>query len=35
MGVQKKYMEVEYDPIKDASNRIKHGISLQAAVGFD
>jgi uncharacterized protein len=28
-------MRVEYDPSKDDINRIKHGISLQAAVGFD
>jgi uncharacterized protein len=28
-------MRVEFDPAKDDINRTKHGISLQAAVGFD
>ncbi len=28
-------MNVEFDPAKDESNRIKHGISLQAASEFD
>ena len=28
-------MRIEYDPAKDDANRAKHGISLQAAAGFD
>jgi uncharacterized protein len=28
-------MRVECDPAKDGINRAKHGVSLQAAVGFD
>jgi uncharacterized protein len=28
-------MKVEFDPAKDEINRTKHGISLQAATGFD
>lgn len=28
-------MRVEFDPAKDDSNRAKHGVSLQAATGFD
>ena len=28
-------MKVEFDPAKDEINRIKHGVSLQAAIGFD
>lgn len=28
-------MKVEFDPAKDDINQTKHGISLQAAVGFD
>ncbi|MEO5706153.1 MAG: BrnT family toxin [Alteraurantiacibacter sp.] len=28
-------MKVEFDPAKDAANRTKHGVSLQAAAGFD
>jgi len=28
-------MEIEFDPAKDERNIAKHGISLQAAKGFD
>ncbi|RZF64292.1 BrnT family toxin [Sphingomonas populi] len=28
-------MEIEFDPAKDAANIAKHGVSLQAAIGFD
>jgi len=28
-------MEIEFDPAKDSTNIIKHGVSLQAAEGFD
>ena len=28
-------MKIEFDPVKDAINQVKHGISLQAASGFD
>ena len=28
-------MRVEFDPAKDEINRAKHGVSLQAAAGFD
>lgn len=28
-------MEIEFDPAKDAANIAKHGVSLQAAEGFD
>lgn len=28
-------MNIEFDPAKDEINRTKHGISLQAASGFD
>ena len=28
-------MQVEFDRAKDEINRTKHGVSLQAAVGFD
>ncbi len=28
-------MKIEFDPVKDEINRIKHGISLQAADEFD
>lgn len=28
-------MRIEFDPAKDETNRRKHGISLQAADGFD
>lgn len=28
-------MKVEFDPAKDGINRTKHGVSLQAATGFD
>lgn len=28
-------VRVEFDPTKDDANRTKHGISLQAATGFD
>ena len=28
-------MKIVFDPAKDASNRVKHGISLKAATGFD
>ncbi len=28
-------MEIEFDPAKDERNIAKHGISLQAAEGFD
>ena len=28
-------MNVEFDPAKDDANRIKHGVSLAAATGFD
>jgi uncharacterized DUF497 family protein len=30
-----KSVKVEFDPAKDKINRAKHGISLQAATGFD
>lgn len=30
-----KQVRVEFDPAKDESNRAKHGISLEAASGFD
>ena len=28
-------VEIEFDPAKDATNIAKHGVSLQAAEGFD
>ena len=28
-------VRVEFDPAKDDANRVKHGVSLQAAIGFD
>lgn len=28
-------MEIEFDPAKDRTNVAKHGVSLQAAGGFD
>lgn len=28
-------MKIEFDPTKDATNIAKHGVSLQAAEGFD
>lgn len=28
-------MNIEFDPAKDDMNRAKHGVSLQAAEGFD
>lgn len=28
-------MDVEFDPVKDQANIAKHGVSLQAAAGFD
>ena len=28
-------VKVEFDPAKDGVNRTKHGVSLQAAAGFD
>ncbi len=28
-------VKVEFDPAKDEINRAKHGVSLQAAAGFD
>ncbi len=28
-------MEIEFDPSKDATNLAKHGLSLQAAKGFE
>jgi len=28
-------VEIEFDPAKDAANIAKHGVSLQAAEGFD
>ncbi len=28
-------MEIEFDPAKDAADIAKHGVSLQAAEGFD
>ena len=28
-------MRIEFDPVKDATNLHKHGVSLQAAAGFD
>lgn len=28
-------MSVEFDPSKDEANLAKHGIALQAAIGFD
>lgn len=28
-------VRVEFDPVKDDVNRAKHGVSLQAATGFD
>lgn len=34
MGAQ-NYMDVEFDPAKDAGNIAKHGVSLRAAEGFD
>lgn len=33
MGVQKT--EIEFDPSRDAANLAKHGLSLQAAKGFE
>ena len=30
-----KSVKVEFDPAKDASNRAKHGVSLQAAAQFE
>lgn len=30
-----KLVKVEFDPAKDASNRAKHGVSLQAAASFE
>lgn len=30
-----KSVNVEFDPVKNASNRAKHGFSLQAAAKFD
>ena len=29
------YVRVEFDPAKDDKNRAKHGVSLQAATGFN
>lgn len=34
MGVQ-YVMEIEFDPAKDETNIVKHGLSLRAAEGFD
>lgn len=34
MGVQNN-MEIEFDPVKDAANVTKHGVSLQATERFD
>jgi uncharacterized DUF497 family protein len=28
-------MEIEFDPVKDAANQIKHGVSLALAVELD
>ncbi|OXE36161.1 MAG: hypothetical protein CGW95_09440 [Phenylobacterium zucineum] len=28
-------MELEFNPAKDSANVVKHGVSLQAAEGFD
>lgn len=28
-------MKIEFDPVKDEINQAKHGVSLQAASGFD
>ncbi|WP_226896060.1 BrnT family toxin [Polymorphobacter sp. PAMC 29334] len=28
-------MKIEFDPAKDDVNRVKHGVSLHAAVSFD
>ena len=28
-------MKIEFDPVKDGINQTKHGVSLQAARGFD
>jgi uncharacterized protein len=28
-------VEVEFDPAKDAANRLKHGVSLASAAAFD
>ena len=28
-------MKIEFDPVKDGINQAKHGVSLQAANGFD
>lgn len=28
-------MKIEFDPVKDASNSKKHGVSLQAAIAFE
>ena len=30
-----KFVNVEFDPAKDDINRVKHGVSLAAATGFD
>ena len=34
MGVR-NIVEIEFDPAKDRANVAKHGVSLQAAQGFD
>lgn len=28
-------MKIEFDPVKNGINQVKHGVSLQAANGFD
>lgn len=28
-------VKVEFDPVKDASNRAKHGVSMEAAASFE
>lgn len=30
-----KWVKVEFDPVKDASNRAKHGVSLEMAASFE
>lgn len=35
LWVHSNSVNVEFDPVKDASNRAKHGVSLQAASAFD
>lgn len=35
LWVHTKSVKVEFDPARDASNRAKHGVSLQAAAQFE